>query len=62
MYGGDVPRAGIVTGIGVVNGRPCVIVAYDATEPAEVPPAEPVSSSSMSGPFLGQSLWALWAT
>jgi 3-methylcrotonyl-CoA carboxylase beta subunit len=31
MYGGDVPSAGIVTGIGVINGRPCVIVANDAT-------------------------------
>jgi len=31
MYGGDVPSAGIVTGIGVVNGRPCMIVANDAT-------------------------------
>jgi 3-methylcrotonyl-CoA carboxylase beta subunit len=31
MYGGDVPSAGIVTGIGVINRRPCVIVANDAT-------------------------------
>jgi acetyl-CoA carboxylase carboxyltransferase component len=31
MYGGDAPAAGIVTGIGVVHGRECVIVANDAT-------------------------------
>jgi acetyl-CoA carboxylase carboxyltransferase component len=31
MYGGDAPAAGIVTGIGVVEGRQCVIVANDAT-------------------------------
>jgi acetyl-CoA carboxylase carboxyltransferase component len=31
MYGGDAPAAGIVTGIGVVEGRECVIVANDAT-------------------------------
>ncbi|MDP2794859.1 MAG: carboxyl transferase domain-containing protein [Sulfurisoma sp.] len=31
MYGGDVPAAGVVTGIGRVNGVECVIVANDAT-------------------------------
>jgi acetyl-CoA carboxylase carboxyltransferase component len=31
LYGGAAPGAGIVTGIGVVEGRPCVIVANDAT-------------------------------
>ncbi len=31
MYGGEVPAAGIVTGIGRVAGRECVIVANDAT-------------------------------
>ena len=31
MYGGDVASAGIVTGIGQVSGRDCVIVANDAT-------------------------------
>jgi len=31
MYGGEVPSAGIVTGIGRVSGRECVIVANDAT-------------------------------
>jgi acetyl-CoA carboxylase carboxyltransferase component len=31
MYEGDVPSAGIVTGIGVVEGQECVIVANDAT-------------------------------
>jgi len=31
MYGGDVASAGIVTGIGTVSGRDCVIVANDAT-------------------------------
>jgi acetyl-CoA carboxylase carboxyltransferase component len=31
MYEGDAPSAGIVTGIGIVEGRQCVIVANDAT-------------------------------
>jgi 3-methylcrotonyl-CoA carboxylase beta subunit len=31
MYGGDVPAAGIVTGLGRVAGRECVVVANDAT-------------------------------
>src|SRR5438309_7115055 len=31
VYGGDAPGAGIVTGIGVVEGQECVIVANDAT-------------------------------
>ena len=31
MYDDAVPSAGIVTGIGLVSGRPCVIVANDAT-------------------------------
>jgi acetyl-CoA carboxylase carboxyltransferase component len=31
MYEGQAPSAGIVTGIGVVEGRQCVIVANDAT-------------------------------
>ena len=31
LYGGDAPAAGIVTGIGLVEGRECVIVANDAT-------------------------------
>jgi 3-methylcrotonyl-CoA carboxylase beta subunit len=31
LYAGDAPAAGIVTGIGVVEGRQCVIVANDAT-------------------------------
>jgi acetyl-CoA carboxylase carboxyltransferase component len=31
LYGGEAPSAGIVTGIGVVEGRHCVIVANDAT-------------------------------
>jgi 3-methylcrotonyl-CoA carboxylase beta subunit len=31
MYGGDVPGAGIITGIGVVKGRRCLVVANDAT-------------------------------
>jgi acetyl-CoA carboxylase carboxyltransferase component len=31
VYDGDAPSAGIVTGIGVVEGRACVIVANDAT-------------------------------
>ncbi len=31
MYGGDVAAAGIVTGIGRVSGRECVVVANDAT-------------------------------
>jgi 3-methylcrotonyl-CoA carboxylase beta subunit len=31
MYGGDVASAGVVTGIGRVSGRECVVVANDAT-------------------------------
>ena len=31
MYDGDAPSAGVVTGIGVVEGRSCAIVANDAT-------------------------------
>jgi 3-methylcrotonyl-CoA carboxylase beta subunit len=31
MYGGDVPSAGLVTGIGRISGTECVIVANDAT-------------------------------
>lgn len=31
MYDGEAPGAGVVTGLGVINGRECVIVANDAT-------------------------------
>ena len=31
LYDGEAPAAGIVTGVGPVAGRPCVIVANDAT-------------------------------
>jgi len=31
MYGGEVPAAGIITGIGRIAGRECVIVCNDAT-------------------------------
>jgi len=31
MYDGDAPGSGVVTGVGVVQGRRCVIVANDAT-------------------------------
>jgi 3-methylcrotonyl-CoA carboxylase beta subunit len=31
MYDGEVPSAGIITGVGRVSGRECVIVANDAT-------------------------------
>jgi acetyl-CoA carboxylase carboxyltransferase component len=31
VYGGEAPSAGIVTGIGVVEGRPCMLFANDAT-------------------------------
>lgn len=31
MYDNDAPCAGIVTGVGVINGRECMIVANDAT-------------------------------
>ena len=31
MYDGDAPAAGIITGIGRVSGRECVVVANDAT-------------------------------
>ncbi|MET0928274.1 MAG: carboxyl transferase domain-containing protein, partial [Aeromicrobium sp.] len=31
MYGGDVPSAGLIAGIGRVSGRECVVIANDAT-------------------------------
>ena len=31
MYGGEVPAAGLITGIGRVAGRECMVVANDAT-------------------------------
>jgi len=31
LYGGEAPSAGIITGVGRVSGRECVIVANDAT-------------------------------
>jgi 3-methylcrotonyl-CoA carboxylase beta subunit len=31
MYGGEVPSGGIVTGLGRISGRDCVVVANDAT-------------------------------
>src|SRR5262245_25758588 len=31
MYGGEVPSASIVTGIGRISGRECIVVANDAT-------------------------------
>ena len=31
LYGGDIPGAGLITGIGRVSGRECMIVANDAT-------------------------------
>ena len=31
LYGGEAPGAGLVTGIGVVEGVECVVVANDAT-------------------------------
>jgi 3-methylcrotonyl-CoA carboxylase beta subunit len=31
QYGNEVPGAGIVTGIGIVSGTPCVVIAHDAT-------------------------------
>src|SRR5213082_4010239 len=31
LYDGEAPSAGIVTGIGVIEGRECVLVANDAT-------------------------------
>ena len=31
LYGGDVPAAGIVTGIGMICDTPCMIIANDAT-------------------------------
>src|SRR5918911_4674384 len=31
MYEGQAPSAGVVTGVGVVEGRECMIVANDAT-------------------------------
>jgi len=31
MYDGDAPGAGVITGVGKINGRECVVVANDAT-------------------------------
>ena len=31
LYGADVPAAGIITGIGCIEGRECVVIANDAT-------------------------------
>jgi 3-methylcrotonyl-CoA carboxylase beta subunit len=31
MYDGDAPSAGVITGIGIIRGRECMIVANDAT-------------------------------
>jgi len=31
LYGGDAPGAGMVTGVGLIEGRRCVVVANDAT-------------------------------
>lgn len=31
QYGNEVPSAGIVTGVGMVAGRPCMLIANDAT-------------------------------
>src|ERR1700722_3792196 len=31
LYGGEVPAAGIITGIGMVSGLACMIIANDAT-------------------------------
>jgi 3-methylcrotonyl-CoA carboxylase beta subunit len=31
LYGNEVPGAGVVTGIGIVQGTPCMIIANDAT-------------------------------
>ena len=31
QYGGEVPGSGIVTGIGMVHGLPCMVIANDAT-------------------------------
>ena len=31
LYGGETPSAGIVTGIGIISGQPCMIIANDAT-------------------------------
>ena len=31
MYDGDAPSAGIITGIGPIHGRPCLVIANDAT-------------------------------
>ncbi|MDP6182673.1 MAG: carboxyl transferase domain-containing protein, partial [Gammaproteobacteria bacterium] len=31
QYGNEVPGAGIVTGIGIISGTPCMLIANDAT-------------------------------
>ncbi len=31
LYGNEVPGAGIITGVGIIQGVPCMIIANDAT-------------------------------
>jgi len=31
LYGGDAPAAGLVTGVGTIHGRQCMVIANDAT-------------------------------
>ena len=31
LYGGETPSAGIVTGVGIISGQPCMVIANDAT-------------------------------
>ena len=45
MYGGEVPSASIITGVGRVAGRECVIVANDATIMPESTPVIPPNVS-----------------
>jgi 3-methylcrotonyl-CoA carboxylase beta subunit len=50
MYGGEVPSAGIITGIGRVSGRECMIVANDATvKGRHVFPDESTEASPRTG-------------
>jgi hypothetical protein len=48
IYGDGAPSAGIVTGIGVVEGRECVVVANDAT--VKGGSYFPLTSSTPAGP------------
>lgn len=54
LYCGDVPGAGIVTGIGMIHDRPCMIIANDATTKGGSFFAETVNKHSRAQEIAGQ--------